>query len=325
MSIGFFVRWSGFLPKKRTDIGLEGKCLLKQKVLVTGSDGLIGSRLCVILEECGYAVRRFDIRGKGEAFGDICDRGVLMRAMDDCSGVIHLAAVSRVVWGEKDPQKCTETNVSGTANVIDCAQVHSRASWLVFGSSREVYGQSNQLPVTERSELQPMNHYARTKVAAEELVSKATDAGLVSSILRFSTVYGSVHDHNDRLVPAFCRAAIAGRNLRVDGKNNSLDITHVDDVCAAIVKVVEALASGRALPPMHFTSGTSTGLLSLAKLIIGLSLSESDIDFEAPRSFDVANFVGDSNLARREVGWEPKTRLEEGLEKLISELKGRGV
>ena len=302
---------------------------MKQKVLVTGSEGLIGSSLCVVLEASGYVVRRFDIRGEGEAFGDICDRGVLMSAMDDCSGVIHLAAVSRVVWGEKDPQKCTETNVSGTANVISCAHAcaHAcaQAPWLVFGSSREVYGQSDQLPVTERSKLQPMNHYARTKVAAEQLVSKAKQAGLVSSILRFSTVYGSVHDHHDRLVPAFCRAAIAGSNLRIDGKNNSLDITHVDDVCAAIVKVVEVLASGRALPPMHFTSGSPTRLLSLAKLIIGLSLSESDVDFEPPRSFDVANFLGDSNLARREVGWEAKTPLKVGLEKLISELTSRGV
>jgi len=303
----------------------EDAILKHGKILVTGSSGLIGTAVCAVLASRGHEVRRFDIADQQGGFGDILAPTNLDAAMKDCTGVVHLAAVSRVIWGERDPQKCHETNVVGTRNVIDRLNSGNLRRWLIFGSSREVYGQSRVLPVTESAPLQPMNHYARSKAEAEQAVKQAVGAGICASILRFSTVYGALTDHADRVIPAFCRAAIAGLPLRVEGATNSLDITHVSDVADGVSNVASRLSEGKSLGPMHLTSGHGTSLSDLAKAVVQLAGSKSEIITSAPRDFDVINFIGDSKLAETQIGWHPKIPLEIGLMKLISQFRGKGV
>ncbi|MCC5988227.1 MAG: NAD(P)-dependent oxidoreductase [Pararhodobacter sp.] len=288
---------------------------------MTGSDGLIGTALYAELQARGHALRRFDIADRQAGPGDILAPAALAAAMKGCSGVIHLAAVSRVVWGERDPRKCLETNVTGTRNVIEGVQARAPQPWLIFASSREVYGQSAMLPVSERSPLRPMNHYARSKVAGERDVMKASDDGIRAAILRLSTVYGSTGDHADRLVPAFCRAAVGGLPLRVEGARNSVDITHVADVAAVIANVAEALAAGQSFRPMHLTTGRATSLAGLARLVVRLARSESRIVTALPRDYDVSNFNGDPGLAQAQIGWRPRVSLEAGLAELIARFR----
>jgi len=291
--------------------------LKHETVLVTGSSGLIGTAVCGVLQSCGAGVRRFDLVDHS---GDVRDPVALGAAMQGCTGVIHLAGVSRVVWGERDPEACHRTNVFGTQNVVNATLEGLLRPWLIFGSSREVYGQSPVLPVTEAFPLQPQNHYARSKVTAERAVQRAVEDGLRASILRFSTVYGSARDHADRVIPAFCRAALRNMPLRVEGDGNSLDITHVSDVAACIEKVIRALTRGEGAPPVHLTSGQSTPLLELARLVVQLTGSRSEIVTVASRDFDVMNFVGDPSLAQASFGWRSQTPLRVGLRTLISEL-----
>tara|TARA_R110002096_G_scaffold433101_1_gene651215 strand:- start:12783 stop:13691 length:909 start_codon:yes stop_codon:yes gene_type:complete len=293
------------------------------KILVTGSSGLIGTAVCAALESRGHAVRRFDIADHQDGAGDILAPTDLNAAMKDCTGVIHLAAVSRVIWGERDPERCHKTNVVGTRNIIDRLRSGDQRPWLIFGSSREVYGQSRVLPVAENAPLQPMNHYARSKVEAERAVKQAVNAGLRASVIRFSTVYGTIADHADRVIPAFCRAAISGLPLRVEGDTNRLDITHVADVADCISKVVNHLSEGKSLEPMHLTTGLGTSLSDLARRVVHLARSESEIITMAPRDFDVAAFIGDPGFAGAQIGWRPTVPLELGLRELISRFQGK--
>lgn len=293
----------------------------QETILVTGSSGLIGTALCAVLKSQGHEVRKFDLTDQRGGFGDILSPNDLNTAMKGCTGVIQLAAVSRVIWGEHEPEKCFETNVIGTHNVIDCLRSNDLQPWLILGSSREVYGQSRALPVSESDPLQPMNHYARSKVAAEQAVRQAQEAGIRTSILRFSTVYGTIADHADRVIPAFCRAAIMNLPLRVEGTENCLDITHVTDVADCIANVVNSLARGQSFEPMHLTTGLGTSLSDLASAIIDLAVSKSEIITTPPRDFDVVNFIGDPTFAESQVGWRPKTMLETGLVELISRFR----
>ena len=190
--------------------------------------------------------------------------------------------------------------------------------WMLYASSREVYGQSRDLPVAEGCAIAPINPYGASKAACEALVLAARDAGLVGGIARFSNVYGSEHDHPDRVIPAFARAVVRGGRLMVEGAQNTFDFTHVEDVADGIISFCRLLSEAReGPPPIHFVSGQPTTLLELAELMVSLSGSNAEIQLTKPRDFDVSAFVGDPGRAREMLGWEATTLLPTGLADLI--------
>jgi nucleoside-diphosphate-sugar epimerase len=287
-------------------------------ILITGSSGLVGTALKSALLAEGCDVVGLDIRARGEARGDVRDQARVDEAVTGVDGIIHLAAVSRVVWGERDPQLCWATNVGGLRNVIEAAARSPRMPWLIFASSREVYGQPEVLPATEDAPLRPVNVYGRSKTEGELLVAEAQRVGVRACTVRLSNVFGSTSDHVDRVVPAFARAAVLGDELRVDGLDHTFDFTHIDDVARGVVALTKLLAAGDAPPPpIHFVSGRPTTLGELASLAADLTQSSSLIRSAAPRDFDVERFFGDPSRARALLGWQPLVRLEDGLAQLI--------
>jgi nucleoside-diphosphate-sugar epimerase len=242
-------------------------------------------------------------------------------AIADCDGVVHLAAISRVVWGERDPALCWSTNVGGLRNVVDAALARARRPWLLFASSREVYGQPATLPASEDAALAPVNVYGRSKVAGENMVLEAREAGLRTAVVRLSNVYGSTGDHADRVLPAFARAAVAGQPLRVDGMGHTFDFTHIDDVASGVSALAELLRQGEQPPPIHLLTGLPTSLGQAASLAIELARSQSTIVEAPPRSYDVATFYGDPGRARALLGWTARVTLPEGLGRLINDFR----
>ncbi|MFJ7587587.1 NAD-dependent epimerase/dehydratase family protein [Streptomyces sp. NPDC097617] len=142
------------------------------RILVTGSRGLIGSALVRALARDGHEPVHYDIAADRRQ--DVTDPHALAHAMVGCSGIVHLAGVSRVVWGERDPAHCRRVNINGTRNVLTAAaKAVGTSPWVLFGSSREVYGQAVHLPVLESAPSAPLNCYARSKTEAESLVRAA--------------------------------------------------------------------------------------------------------------------------------------------------------
>lgn len=297
------------------------------RVLVTGSAGLIGRALVAKMRHAGIEPIGFDIRETSSpAFGDLRDHGALERALTDVAGIVHLGGVSRVIWGERSPELCWTVNVESTRKILDRALASRRRPWLVYASSREVYGQQNVFPVAETAQLYPMNAYARSKVAAEELVSSACAAGARTAIVRFSSVYGDVDDYPDRVVPAFALAATHGGTMRLDGPNCAFDFTHVDDVSAGVMKICSALSSGeKRLPTLHFVSGVMTTLSGLAELAAEFAHCPVGIDLAAPRAFDISEFCGDPARTAEVLGWRATTPLRAGVGTLIREFRTRSA
>lgn len=288
------------------------------RVLVTGSHGLIGTALTAALGHHGFTARAFDLRAVGSGHGDIRARDHLERALDGCVGVVHLAAVSRVIDGERDPAACWHTNVEGTRNVLDAARSQARRPWVVYASSREVYGQPTALPASEDAAREPVNIYGRSKVAAEDL-TRASD--LPTAVVRFSNAYGWARDHADRVVPAFARQAALGLPLRVDGSGHTFDFTHLDDTVRGLLAVIDRLQRGAELPPLHFVTGRPTTLGQLATLAVALAGTASPIHEAPPRSYDVAGFYGDPTRAAEVLGWRAQIELREGLARLIADCR----
>ncbi|GAB5411948.1 MAG: NAD-dependent epimerase/dehydratase family protein [Chlamydiales bacterium] len=291
------------------------------KILITGSKGLIGTALKRKFRSLGIDVVGCDTACDPHQsdYGDILDPENLFHKIQGVDGVIHLAAVSRVIFGEKFPDLCWKTNVEGTKNVIAAAKESPACPWMIYASSREVYGEQGALNVAESARLAPVNIYGESKVAAESAVNAAKVKGLRGTIVRFSNVFGSVHDHHDRVVPAFCLAAANGENIRVDGKENLFDFTYIDDVVQGVLAVVFKLQSGRELPPIHFTSGVATSLGEIANFAKELSSHNIEI-VEAPsRSFDVAKFSGNTKRAEDLLGWSAAISVQRGMRRLIRE------
>ncbi len=292
---------------------------MQQTILITGSAGLVGSALAPTLRARGHRVLCLDLRDPDPRSRiDVCDSSAIRDAVLDCTGIVHLAAVSRVVWGELDPEACRATNIGGTRNVLDAALAAPHRPWMIFASSREVYGQPRQLPACEDAPLAPVNVYGHTKVAGERMVLAARDHGLRGAIVRLSNVYGSPADHRDRVVPAFVHAAVRGRPLRVDGADHTFDFTHVDDTARGIAMLAAHLEQHDPPPPIHFLTGAPTTLGQLAALTVELAGTDAPITHAPPRSYDVAQFHGSPERARRLLDWSPRVTLRDGLAHLIA-------
>jgi nucleoside-diphosphate-sugar epimerase len=290
------------------------------RILVTGSDGLIGRALRQVLARQDIATSGLDPRsGNDSERGDVCSAADVVRAIEGITGIVHLGAVSRVIDAERDPALCRRANEEGTRNVLAAALAAAPRPWMIYASSREVYGQQDRLPVREDAQLRPKNVYAHSKAAAERQVEEARAAGLATAILRFSNVYGDVRDHADRVVPAFARAAAIGGVVRVDGARCTFDFTHIADVADGIARVVRQLVAGeRSLPPIHFCTGHETSLGTLADLALAHGMPGMR-RVEAPeRAFDVHRFAGDPARAEALLGWRVTIPLETGFVRLVT-------
>ncbi|MFN0115809.1 MAG: NAD-dependent epimerase/dehydratase family protein [Paracoccaceae bacterium] len=293
------------------------------RVLVTGSSGLVGAALAGALERAGIGVTRFDCRD-GDGAADIRDPDRLAGAIAGCDGVFHLAAVSRVAWGEATPGLCRTINVAATRNVLSAAVQDRARPWLVFASSREVYGSLTEGPATEETPFAPLNIYGETKVAGEQDVVAAAEYGVRAAIVRLSNVYGGLNDHPDRAVPSLLWAAMQGKPLTISGAETFFDFVHVDDCVTGLIAAMNRLVTRKPGGPVHLVSGKATSLLELAEQARSVAGSASAIIVNPARPFDVPGFVGDPERAAELLNWRADIGLREGLERLFADLRRRG-
>ena len=295
------------------------------RILITGSHGLIGTAITRALVLNGYEVRRLDCRlpAKHPHYGDVRDQLLMKRLAREVEAIIHLAAVSRVQWGEADPDQCWYTNVVGTENVVRAAAESGRKPVVITASSREVYGKPKALPVHEDTPAAPINVYGRSKAASERVTLAGRDAGVNTAIVRYSNVYGSTADHVDRVVPAFAHAASEGKTMRICGRGQVFDFTHVDDSARGTIMLLEALLAGeRALPPIHFVTGRAIMLEELAAFANRAGGGRSAITEAPAGTNNVGIFVGDPTRAEQLLGWLATVAIEDGVRQLVDDFAG---
>lgn len=290
------------------------------KILVTGSAGLIGNALTKRLRENGYEVVDCDIRFINRPLSFFSHE--IQPVLEECMGIIHLAAIARVVHGEQFPDLCEEVNINGTKKFLEFYKNLLHKPWLIYGSSREVYGEQEILPVSEDTDFNPVNKYARGKLIIENIVDDLKKSGFNTAILRFSNVYGGLLDHYDRVVPAFCINALKNETIRIDGKECVFDFTYIEDVVDGILLTVRKMHDSHEInSAIHFTGCRGCNLEELAKIVLVLTNSKSPIAYNLPRNFDVSRFYGDFSNAQKLLGWKPKYSLEEGIKKFISNIQ----
>jgi nucleoside-diphosphate-sugar epimerase len=308
------------------------------RVLITGGSGFIGSHLAERLEESGDSVALFDLgfnsnvrNLNGQRIrGDVRDYGAVKEAIEGVDAVFHLAAVSRVAWGQRDPHTCWLTNVMGTVNVLEACGRSGSRPLLFYASSREVYGEPQRVPVKEDAWGNPVSIYGMTKLSAERacktyLASSGLGNPVNYVIFRFSNVYGSERDLPERVIPNFMAKALRGEDITLFGGDQILDFMFVDDTVNGILKAYRAAMDGRSDlfgQAFHFVTGRGVSVSQLARLIIKATDSSSRILRSLSQDFDVRRFVGDPAKSREVLGFTSAVPLERGLEILRERLLG---
>lgn len=224
-------------------------------VVVTGGAGYIGSHMVRQLLDRGYQVRVVDALLFGSAgllpiFGHprleffnahISSNGVVDRALQGASAVIHMAALVGDAACSRDTALTIETNVDGTRRMLDAAQKAGVARFL-FASTCSVYGASgNNGLLTETSPLNPVSLYAETKIEGERLVFAASGNGMVCTVLRLATLYGfSPRMRFDLALNYFAARLAQGARVVIYGRNHWRPMLHAADAASAFVAALEA-------------------------------------------------------------------------------------
>jgi UDP-glucose 4-epimerase len=306
------------------------------KALVTGGAGFIGSHIAQRLVSEGHTVRILDnlSSGKRENFAafakdvefieaDVRDAPQVDYYAAGCDVIFHQAAVVSVPYSVEHPQETHDVNIQGTLNVLLAAKKRG-VRRVVFACSAAVYGDDPQLPKRETMAQVPISPYGVEKAAGEMYMRAWSKLyGVETVSLRYFNVFGERQDPSSPysgVISIFTSRALAGQNVTIfgDGKQ-SRDFVYVANVVDAnMLAATKPGASGRAY---NVGCGKKTTLLELLATIAKIVGREITPKHEAPRAGDIVESVADIALIRRELGYEPKVGVEEGLRRLIDSLR----
>lgn len=298
-------------------------------VLVTGGCGYIGSALIPTLQATpaidhvtvldalttGSPATLADTLGDTLSFyeGDVRDTAAVMSAMDPVDAVVHLAAITGAASTHDREAETHAINHGGTQTVLEAAQTHG-VDHVVFASSCNVYGRGPSTDIDETTDPAPLNPYAESKLAAEQLLATAT--GIETTALRMSTVYGYAPGIRFNLVVnQFVFRALTDRPLTVYGDGtNWRPFIHVHDAARAFG---HATCNPTAWSEPVYNVGASTENHRIAAVaetvsdVVGTTPEITYLEDEHPGPSYHVNF---DRLA--DTGFTPEWSLRDGIEDL---------
>jgi dTDP-glucose 4,6-dehydratase len=295
------------------------------KLLVTGAAGFIGStyvRLVsdehdvVVLDKLTYAGRRENLpHGTELVVGAIEDPALARDVMDGCDAVVNFAAESHVDRSIADQEAFARTHVIGTSVLLDAARELGVARYLQV-STDEVYGSIAEGSFTEESPLDPSSPYSATKAAGDLLVSAhAHTYGVEALICRGSNNYGP-RQYPEKLIPLMVLNALHGDSLPVYGDGRQVrNWLYVEDFCRGIHTVLE-----RGRPGEAYNVGGPDEMenIDVVRRILELTgQDESLIEHVTDRPGHDRRYSLSSQKLSSELGWEPRVRFDEGLERTV--------
>ena len=310
------------------------------KILVTGGQGLIGHNVVSRLENLGHEVSIIDnettyglipkeelwylLSQRGKKINsevwlkDICDREAIdhIFGIEEPEIVIHCASFPRQKVVNVNPALGSRTMSEGLLNLLEACDKYEVRKFIYISSSM-VYGDFSD-DVKEDYDCKPQGQYGILKLAGEWLVKDYTRrTNLVHTIIRPSAVYGPL-DVEDRVISKFILRAMRGDALKVNGANETLDFTFVDDAADGIVAA--ALSDNTENKTYNITKSHSHSLLDAAKLavkIVGkgeIIVGDRDLDFPTRGRLNI-------DAARHDFGFDPKVDVEEGFQIYYNWLK----
>lgn len=305
----------------------------RDRVLVTGGAGFIGSHLVEALLEEGYQVRVVDNLATGHRKnlshlegrfdwleGDLQHFEVAEAAVAGVHYVIHQAAIPSVPRSVREPLESHASGPTATLNVLEAAR-RAGVRRVLFAASSSAYGDAVELPKHEAMLPNPLSPYAAGKLAGEHYVRVyAQTMGLDGVALRYFNIFGPRQDPSSPysgVISLFARALSEGRRPVIFGDGSqSRDFTYIANVVHANLL---ALRSPRPLGGVALNVGTGQRitLLDLVSQLNAAFGSRLDPIFEPPRAGDVRDSQASLAAIRQAIGYEPLVDFEEGLRRTV--------
>jgi UDP-glucose 4-epimerase len=295
----------------------------ESSILITGGAGFIGSNvvehllangyqnLTVIDDESLGRLKRVDRPGVTCVKGDILDEALMASLLAGADAVIHLAADTRVIDSIENPAYNFEVNVVGSFRLLSLARDAGCQRIINASTGGAILGDAPP-PVSEELPARPLAPYGAAKLAVEGYCSAFAGAyGMKTLSLRFSNIYGPLSFHKGSVVAAFYKSLLNGRPLTVYGDGEQVrDFLYVGDLVAGVRRAIETDATG--VLQLGSSVGTSINTL-IALMAEATGGREIPVDYVPARQGETRITWCCIDRAREVLGFEPGTRLAEGL------------
>jgi len=319
---------------------MSGDFWSNRSVLVTGAGGFVGSWLAKALVEAGARVtcilrdrpkfsnfRLFELDEVVDiVWVDLTDYINVERILNEYEIEIcfHLAAQAIVGVANSNPLSTFESNIRGTYHLLEACRRCSTVQAMIVASSDKAYGDQEQLPYREEFPLNGLYPYDASKACVDILARCYYHTyKLPVAVTRMANTYGGGDFNFSRLIPGTIRYILKDEDpiIRSDGTPER-DYLYISDAVDGYLKLAERLLedSGMAGQAFNFGTGLPVSVIDLVNMLIRLSGN----DIVSPRIMSPTKIHGeidrqymDSSKANQILGWQAKTRLEEGLRKTI--------
>ncbi len=311
------------------------------KVLVTGSDGFIGSHLVEELVKKGYEVKAFvyynsfnnwgwldtldkSIMDHVEVFaGDVRDPNGVREAMRGCDAVFHLAALIAIPFSYHSPDAYVDTNIKGTLNILQAARDLGTKRVLVTSTS-EVYGTAQYVPIDEKHPYQGQSPYSATKIGADRLAeSFYRSFDLPVTIVRPFNTFGPRQSAR-AVIPTIITQLLAGKEeIKLGSLTPTRDFNYVKDTANGFIAMYES----------NKTIGQEINIATQKEISIGQLAEElirqinpnariiCDEDRLRPEKSEVNRLLGSNAKILELTDWKPQFTFEQGLAETIEFLR----
>lgn len=311
------------------------------KILVTGSEGFIGSHLVELLAGKGIDVvaavhyNSFGRTGWLEeiiprknitvATFDVRDYGMCQRLISGIDVVIHLAALIGIPYSYRAIDSYLETNIFGTKNICQ-ASLDGDVKRVLIASTSEVYGTAKFSPISEEHPLQAQSPYSASKISADAIAtSYALSFELPLTIFRPFNTYGPRQSRRAIVANVISQCLSNSECIEVGNLSPTRDFTYVKDT----IRAIHELINYNARPGEVFNIGTGTevsisGLINSIQTIVGTNkpVRQESIRIR-PLNSEVYRLVCDSSKIEKATGFRATTSLIRGLEETIDWVKSR--
>jgi UDP-glucose 4-epimerase len=309
----------------------ESQMAARQRVLITGGAGFIGTALTQALLDRGHTVVLVDslVTGKRDQVPagarlhvlDVRDEALMDVFRDEgpFDLVLHYAALKDVRKALVDPRADAEANIIGTLNVLRCA-ADSGAKRFVYPSSSAIYGDPALLPTPEDAPPAPISPYGISKWAAEAYCAYFAQArGLRCVALRYGSVYGpaAAEETEAGVITIFAKRMLAGKQPVIYGDGEQTrDLVYVDDVVDA------TLAAARHAPApwavYNVGTGTESSINEVYRRLAQYAEFSAPPEYQPPKPGEVRRNVLDVRRVQRDLGWAPRVSLRDGLALVVN-------